>query len=99
MSLPVLTPLDTPIFDEDVIAELEEHFDDTPTCKHCEESALVRPRMKCCGASTLWCVWHRAEKRGELSGLLLAGTVNCLECSHTFGWLTPISEVLTEVPL
>lgn len=32
MSAPLLTPLDTPIFDDDVIAEMEEHADDVPQC-------------------------------------------------------------------
>lgn len=83
----------------DIIRDMEERFDEVLTCKYCEEPAVVRVRMTCCSFPTPWCVRHRVEKRAELARYLLTGTVRCGDCLHIFGWLTPVAEVIVEVPL
>lgn len=50
MSVPLLTPLESAIFDEDVIADLEAHFDDDLACTvdDCGKAASVTVAMRCC---------------------------------------------------
>lgn len=52
---PLLTPTESAIFDDDVIAWHEEHLDDVLTCAWCERAAALRVSMRCCGESALRC--------------------------------------------
>lgn len=65
MSIPILTPLDSPIFDEDVLTEMSEHVDDDVAClvHGCEAAATVRLVFRCCGASGPLCKEHLEVKR------------------------------------
>lgn len=83
MTVPLLTPLDTPIFDEDVIAEIEEHLDDVVPCvgPTCEAPAWWQVIMVCCGAAFPMCDEHRARHRTRATFILAihAGTF-CKVC-------------------
>ncbi|MBN9176097.1 MAG: hypothetical protein J0I43_01825 [Microbacterium sp.] len=72
MSVPLLTPLDSPIFDEDVIAGLDEHFDEVPRCeapKGCDKPATHRLVIVCpCRRwSRCGCTVHVATSLGYLA--------------------------------
>lgn len=63
MSVPELTPVETPIFDDMVIERLEEHFDDEIPCEatdECDSPAEVRATILCqCNTnSKLLCFRH-----------------------------------------
>jgi hypothetical protein len=66
VSAPLLTPLDSPVFDDDVIAGMEERFDDPVTCRGCERSAVAVARMRCCGTSGPICGEHLDRSRRML---------------------------------
>ncbi|WP_336642310.1 hypothetical protein [Microbacterium sp. MMO-56] len=55
MTVPVLTPLDSPIFDDDVIAEIESRLEEVPPCVVCAATAELRIEMRCCNEDALLC--------------------------------------------
>lgn len=65
MSVPELTPVETPIFDDMVIERLEERFDDVPVCESrsgCDMEAVARFTMFCeCKQTRLLCAPHLAR--------------------------------------
>jgi hypothetical protein len=78
---PLLTPLDSPIFDEDVIAVIEDHLDDEVACeapRSCTDVAVARFVVLCtCRKSRLGCARHIAQtKRWFDEG----GIIRCLSC-------------------
>lgn len=97
MSAPLLTPLDTPIFDEDVLGHIEEHADDAPTCDACERPAAVRFVHRCCGVAELVCAPHLEACERWLEQR--SRTVHCTICKEQF--LPPVSveKVAKVVPL
>lgn len=52
---PTLGPLESAIFDEDVITDLEEHFGDDVVCTACGKPAEVHASIVCCGDHAEWC--------------------------------------------
>jgi|GEM_PF-2318981 len=103
MSLPLLTPLDTPIFDEDVIAEMEEHFDDVVPClpDDCGEPAVLLLANRCCSAGITVCARHYARCRAwwAVFVLLHRHSMTCISCGHVCTAGTPFEEAFKEVPL
>lgn len=92
MSTPLLTPLESAIFDEDVIADLEAHFDDDLACTvdDCGKAASVTVAMRCCSTRT-WvvCDEHlevgRRQAERALASMLFRGRrPKCVGCGHRF---------------
>lgn len=83
MSTPLLTPLESAIFDEDVIAEMEKHIDDAVPCiaPNCTHPAWWRLTLSCCGSSFPMCDAHVKRHKARASEVLAtyAGTF-CRVC-------------------
>lgn len=81
MTAPTLTPLDTPLFDDDVIADLEEHIGDSPSCeapKGCDEVAVARFVVVCpCRKVRLGCAPHIDSTSRWFDQ---SGTIRCQSC-------------------
>jgi len=97
MSTPVLTPLDTPIFDDDVIADMETRYDGEVACEHpwgCELHAVMLIRMRCCGASHMFCLLHGLHTVEEMRFYLRASIEPyCVHCNRIFRRCTPLEQV------
>lgn len=102
MTAPLLTPADTAIYDDDVIADLE-HRDVLPCAvSGCANVIRWRLVLKCpCRQTAVFCRWHKLSRMLRLSRLLRSPfvIVSCGVCEHVFPHRTPVGEVVTEVPL
>jgi hypothetical protein len=60
MTAPMLTPLDSAIFDDDVVGEMEEHFHEDVACTiaGCGQEAAWRVTLVCCALSNVICSTH-----------------------------------------
>lgn len=91
MSTPTLTPLETPIFDDDVIASMEEHADDEVSCDmpDCDAPAHVLALTRCCRSEDRLCERHywagrkAVEEMAALSSFL-GCAIQCRLCGHVF---------------
>lgn len=84
--IPELTVLDTPIFDDMVIVDLEKHWDDEIACDapNCDRHAVWAIQNRCCGFTMVGCDPHKREL--ERFALDDAGRtiMYCLSCEHEF---------------
>ncbi len=92
MSVPLLTPADTAIFDEDVLERM--NLDERPVCDNpeCHAAAVAWISMRCCNALSLTCALHLVEMMKLLTQWLLDPheVVTCRRCQHGFpGTATP----------
>jgi len=82
MSAPVLTPLETPIFDDDVIADLEEHIGDEVMCERpagCDRPAVARMVvLRGCPKVRAGCQEHIDTSRAWLD----ANLMRCRRCDR-----------------
>jgi hypothetical protein len=104
LSIPdrTLTPLDSPIFDDDVLAEMEGHVDEVIPCGGCGDRAAWRVEMRCCHADGFVCSKCRARMRGNalLQEILRGSRANkCVHCDHEFPIGLRFKDVVLEVPL
>lgn len=100
MTAPLLTPLETPIFDEDVIKEMEGNLDEVIPCGICDAQAFIRVSMRCCGDPAMWCRPHWAIWRTNLlMNLAVAAWSRCTTCGHTFPAGSRVPDVVREVEL
>lgn len=100
MTAPLLTPLESAIFDEDVIAEMEGNLDDTIQRERCESVATLHVTIRCCGESALWCGAHWDRWRYRLLDGLMRGAVPiCGACKHRFPEAREASDIARVVPL
>jgi uncharacterized protein with PIN domain len=100
MSTPLLTPAQTPIFDDLVISELEEHFDDEVPCVvSAEHAAEVRVQCRGCGTGVLACTGHAEKMRADVERMIAASLLGFVACSRCkrFGW--SFDEIAKVVPL
>lgn len=98
---PTLTPLDTPVFDEDVIADMEKRLDTPPSCEareRCERPATVVLRHRCCGLSELVCGPCLAESREHVATHPTA-VFWCLVCRVQFAPPVSFDDMIAVVPL
>ncbi|MDQ1206183.1 hypothetical protein QE377_002542 [Microbacterium sp. SORGH_AS 862] len=77
MSIPTLTPLETPIFDDDVIAEMEQHVDEVLACCRCVAEATSICITTCCKAQFPICPPHLA---GARAGFVRPRVLRCATC-------------------
>lgn len=96
----MLTPLDSPIFDDEVIADLEAHQQDETSCDTCSEAADVRIVLRCCRTFVLFgprchAIALESVARDIAVGLLLT----CEECGHEFDQFCSVRDVIEEIPL
>lgn len=88
------------IHDLDVLADMEEHADETPQCVAGEHLAVARVVATCCGNSVLTCRDHlTAHIVWAEMQLVLGGGVKCSGCGRQFEYPTTVEEILREVPL
>jgi hypothetical protein len=100
VTIPVLTPLDSPIFDDDVVADLEANQADEVACETCSEAAEVRIVLRCCRTHVLFgprchAIALQSVARDIAFGLLLV----CEECGHEFDQFCSVRDVVEEIPL
>lgn len=95
VSTPTLTPLDTPIFDDDIITEVEKRIDEPVTCRGCDRVAVAIARLKCCGTSGLICEWHIERARLSIAD---CPDVECAYCAADISRRT-FDEIVALVPL
>ncbi|ALJ20395.1 hypothetical protein [Microbacterium sp. No. 7] len=106
MSAPLLTPLDSPIFDDDVISEMEEHLNDAAACEtdECVRGAEVRAVARCCGRTTLLCTEHLHLARRSVEATLALCCIvgrpsSCLACGARFPAGTVFNEIYEVHPI
>jgi hypothetical protein len=95
MSAPLLTPLDSPIFDEDVITEMEDHSDEEVMCMRADAAAIAQLLTTCCSAGYLVCEGHLQKSRETIQRSM---SVRCKTCRHECLWPT-FDDVYRVVPL
>lgn len=97
MSIPELTPVDTAIFDDLVIEQMQNHFGDEVTCCNCEVAASARLVAKCCKRTALKCPEHLAMWIGAFARMLPARN-QCAHCgAMTMAFV--VTDVCEVVPL
>lgn len=98
--LPMLTPADTPIFDEFVIADFEKHWDEELCCAMCEVPPVVDVCMTCCPFHAALCATHLQTTRAATHIQAVATNgVRCKTCYHDFPGVRTLDEVAKVVPL
>lgn len=97
--LPTLTPLETPIFDDDIISEMEETFSRVCRMPECDRPSVVRIIIRCCGAHASYCAECAAVLRRNRAVMLAVATTRCATCGHSFAVGTDYSAVYEEVQL
>ena len=81
MSAPLLSPVDTPIYDDMIVEDMQERFDDEVMCKMGDMPASSRLVMRCCGNSAVLCDEHVARERLAVA-LMIRG--RCKHCRRYF---------------
>lgn len=99
MPAPLLTPLDTPIFDDDVIAEMEQHLDDVPPCIACAQTATIRATMLCCGDAAFYCTRCFVRWLLRFNTVSALAKIYCGNCGQDFGYRPKPSSVFRVVSL
>lgn len=104
MSVPTLTPAETAIFDDDVIEDLEEHYDDDLTCvvDGCDAPAEVAATARCCNHTDLICERHywagrRAIEAHAVICLLAHVQFVCIRCRHKFPYASTFDDMVRVV--
>lgn len=101
MSAPLLTPLDTPIFDEDVITDLEGRVEDDLNCQHggCTNAADLRAVMRCCRRYGLMCTTCRDDSEARVEFAAAFTEICCGHCEHEFPRWSRWSDIVEEFTL
>tara|TARA_B100000378_G_C18010278_1_gene400381 strand:+ start:153 stop:458 length:306 start_codon:yes stop_codon:yes gene_type:complete len=101
VSTPLLTPLDTPIFDEDVITDIEGRVEDDLNCQHpgCTNAADVRVVMRCCRRYGLVCSTCRDDTEARVEMASAFTEVCCGDCGHEFPRWSHWADIVQELAL
>lgn len=97
--LPALTPLETPIFDDEIISYLEEILSSVCRMPNCDRRPAVRIAIRCCGANASYCAECAAGLRQTRAIMLAKAATRCATCGHSFAAGTDYSAVYEEVQL
>jgi hypothetical protein len=97
----MLTPLDSAIFDDDVVEEMESRFDEVLPCKRCSTEAKVLLITRCCKLRGVLCEVHAKEYRAECEIVLKRsfGGVRCPHCENRFENFAQFEDVVRVVEL
>lgn len=100
MSTPLLTPVESPIFDDLVIAELEEHFDeDVPCHVSSEHAAEVSVQCRGCGSGVAVCDEHAERIRHDVDEAIAASALGFVVCQRCKAMGFSFDEIAAVVPL
>lgn len=100
MSAPLLSPVDTPIYDDLIIEQLNDRFEDEVSCVDCEMTAEWRLTMRCCGDSAMLCGSHRdSVRQWSAAGELKPHRKVCTHCKHRFPVGATFDDAVREVRL
>lgn len=90
MTVPLLTPADTPIFDDLVIGDLEKHWEETLRCEFDDAEAEWQLTWRCCSKISVVCDVHYKTHRRQVrvtQAAAKAGGMTWLRCPHCNGLL------------
>lgn len=88
--IPMLTPVETPIFDDLVVEELEKHWDDTVQCEACETAASSRVSHRCCNFGIRVCDHHlHIVEKNAAERCAAHPHLKCVRCGREFIHPTP----------
>jgi hypothetical protein len=98
VSVPLLTPADTQIFDGDVLRELD--LDEEISCLHVDAAAVCRVSMRCCSTAVFFCMAHLERWLASTAiQMLRPGHPKCTTCGHRFPVGASLDEVVRVVDL
>lgn len=87
------------IHDEDVFEGIVEHRDDEVQCADCAVTAQWSMKRACCGRIRNVCQGHLDWWKRWLDANLAVTFVDCAYCYTRIRQGTPLSEIVTVVPL
>jgi len=101
MSAPILTPRETPIFDDDVIAEMSAHLHEDVPCMQagCPMPADWQLIARCCGDRRFICSDHLASAAANWDEVLGRDAARCASCEHLYGHGVSFGDVFRVVVL
>jgi hypothetical protein len=77
------TKAPAPIFEDLAIRQIEQHFDETPTCQDCDAAADVAVHKVCCPNQIALCTDHYT-KFAHLVAIHLPNGIDCKQCPAVF---------------
>lgn len=99
MSAPVLTPLETPIWDDDIVEEMDARVPLVCAMPDCGGEAVVLLAIRCCGADAYYCEPCFAQVRRDRSILLSIARTRCNSCGHRWAKGLEFGDVYQEMPV
>lgn len=95
----MLTPLDTPIFDDDIVEEMDARVPLDCAFPDCQIEASVRVQIRCCDRGSYYCESHHAQERRNRAILLAITRTRCRGCDHSWAKGLEYLQVYSEMPL
>ena len=97
--IPMLTPVETPIFDDQLVEELEKHWEDELQCEACETVASSRVSHRCCNFGIRVCDHHLHIVEKNVAERCAANArLKCVKCGREFTNPAP-DDLFKVVPL